>query len=492
MAYVTLGSAHAAVKIPECKGLLQYGDSVGMDPRYAADCQNALTAQGMLRPMAACTLLEAQTPAPIQTLARLYRRWYAPDDQHEVLVAAAGGQLYWMLPSGSRWTQLELPVGWEYPGYQSDVWSWAAYEINVEDRDAPVDVLLMSNAQDGMILIRGDSMTVSRIATPKKFSIIARYAERIWGGGIPDDPDMLVYSAPYDPFDWSQNDEIPEDGAGDVLQPSWDGDSFTALTAFGSQLIAFKRTRVWRVMGTDPGVYVFREQYGGGTPCPQTVAVDGSRILMLGREGILCYDGERAAAFQQEYAGRVFERMNKAALAQAAACLWRGTYYCALPLDDSPFNNAVLMYNTRENTWLLRTDVSVEAFLPTENALYFTSAETPGRIWLWQEDCMKTGTALPMRWVSGWQELGRSDISKRRFRLYLCAACDRETPIRLKVETENRTCAREIILRPGTRQRCIAFRIYGRRFRLIVESDGTSPWQLLGGMQLEMDVEEDG
>ena len=492
MAYVTLGSASAAVKIPECKGLLQYGDSVGMDPRYAADCCNAVTAQGVLKPAAACTLLKPQTPAPIQTLARLYRRWYAPDDQHEVLVAAAGGQLYWMLPSGTQWTRLDLPYGWEQEGYQSDVWSWAAYEINVENRDAPVDVLLMSNAQDGMILIRGDTMDVSRIATPKKFGIIARYAERIWGGGIPDDPDMLVYSAPYDPYDWSQNEEIPEDGAGDVLQPSWDGDSFTALTAFGSQLIALKRTRVWRVMGTDPGTYVFKEQYGGGTPCAQTVAVDGSRILMLGREGVMCYDGERVAPFHQEYAGRVFERLNTDALSEAAACLWQGTYYCALPLDNSPSNNAVLLFNTRENTWLLRTDVSVEAFLPTEDHLYFTSAQTPGRIWLWQEDCMKAGSAQPMRWVSGWQDLGRSDLSKRRFRLYLCAECDQETPIRLKVETENRTSVKEITLRPGAKQRLIAFRIYGRRFRLIVESDGSAPWQLLGGMQLEMDVEEDG
>ena len=97
MAHITLGSASATVKIPECKGLLQYGDSVGMDPRYAADCHNALTTQGMLRPMAVCTQLPADTPAPIRTLARLYRRWYAPNDQHEVLIAAAGGQLYWRL-----------------------------------------------------------------------------------------------------------------------------------------------------------------------------------------------------------------------------------------------------------------------------------------------------------------------------------------------------------------------------------------------------------
>ena len=75
MAYVTRSAAGAAMRIPECKGLFQYGDSMGMDPRYAADCCNAYTAQGVLKPMAACRLLMPQTPAPIgfQTVHSDYR-----------------------------------------------------------------------------------------------------------------------------------------------------------------------------------------------------------------------------------------------------------------------------------------------------------------------------------------------------------------------------------------------------------------------------------
>ena len=101
MAYVTRTQSGGTVRVPECRGLMQYGDGTGLDPRYAADCGNALTAKGVRKPMAPCVLLKPRTPAPIQTLARLYRRWYAPDDQHELLVAAAGGQLYWMLPEMS-------------------------------------------------------------------------------------------------------------------------------------------------------------------------------------------------------------------------------------------------------------------------------------------------------------------------------------------------------------------------------------------------------
>lgn len=491
MAYVTIGSASATVSIPEHKGLLQHGDSVGMDPRYAVECVNALTDQGVLRPVGACTLLPAQTPAPIQTLARLYRRWYAPDGQHEVLVAASGGQLYWMLPGGERWTKLAMPYGWTQMRYQSDVWSWVAYEINVADRDAPVDVLLMSNAMDGMICIRGDTMAVSSVATPKKFGVIARHAERIWGGGIPDDPDLLVYSAPYDPYDWSANEEIPEDGAGDVLQPSWDGDSFTALTSFGSQLIALKRTRVWRVLGTDPGQYVFKEQYGGGTPCPQTVAVDANRIFMLGREGVLCYDGESVVPFQQAFARQVFDRVHPDALSEAVACLWKGVYYCALALDGSMVNNAVLMFNTRENTWLLRTDVAVETFLPAQDALFFTSAHSPGRIWLWREDCLQTDTAQPMRWIGGWQDLGRHDLTKKHFEVSLSVECEADAAIRLTIETEKRRKTKTITMHPGGGQRCIRFRLYGRRFRLALESPGGVPWRLVGGVQIRMETEED-
>jgi len=63
---------------------------------------------------------------------------------------------------------------------------------------------------------------VEAVETPKKFGVITRHAERIWGSGIPSDPDMLVYSAPYDPLDWTANVEQPQDGAGDILQPSWD------------------------------------------------------------------------------------------------------------------------------------------------------------------------------------------------------------------------------------------------------------------------------
>lgn len=494
--YITASGSVVAVRIPEFRGLWQYGDSTGADPRYATEVSGALTTQGRLRPMARCAQLAPELPSAVSTLALLYRRWHTEQNRHEVLIAASDGQLYWAYPDSAGWTKMNLPQDWPALRYQSDDWSYVTYEINPSGSSAPVDVLLMSNAKDGMICVRGDDMTVSAVATPKKFGVIARYAERIWGGAIEDDPDMLAYSAPYDPFDWEQNTASPEDGAGEVLQPSWDGDSFMALIPFGGQLLAFKRTRLWRILGTDPGTYVFREQYGEGVAWPDTAAADGLRILMLGNEGVLRYDGESVSPYQPQYAADVFARVNRMALDKACACMYRGTYYCALPLDGAQDNSAVLQYDTQENTWLLREDVRVESFLPTEEALYFTSATTPGRLWKWREDCLADGAAQPMRWVGPWCDADAQQTVKSGFTVYLTVECAQQTEVKLSMQTERKTQTKTLVCRPPReggqpRQRRIPFSVRGRRFRLIVESAGEQPWQLAGGVRIEADLEAD-
>lgn len=496
---ISLGAYSGTLTIPEFKGLNQYGDGIGTDSRYAVDAVNALTTEGILRPMAACELLPASLPKPLQTLAVLHRRWYAVDEMKDVLIASSDGQLYYANANAAEWKRLPLPSGWHQEYYDSDEWSWVSYEINPDDGSAdtaPIDVLLLSNAKDGMILVRGDNLTTEMVPTPKKFGIITRHAERIWGTAIDDDPDMLVYSAPYDPFDWEQNNEYPEDGAGDIMQPSWDGDSFAALTTFGSQLIALKRTRVWRVLGTNPGEYIFKEQYGGGTQYAKTLAVDGTRMLMLGRDGLVQYNGESVAPYYQDYARLVFDRMNRSALDQAVGCLYRNTYYCALPLDGSPVNNAVLMFNTVERTWLLRDDVKVESFLPTENALYFTSASYPGRIYRWNEDCWDDSNPTSLRWVSGWQDFGRHDIAKGSFTMYLTVECEEPVELQLSIQTEKKLKTKTVVFNPPAagqypKQRRVVFGGNGRRFRVLIESNGTARWRLIGGVQIEAETDMD-
>lgn len=500
--YNSVGSYNATSTIPEFKGLMQYGDGINANTCFAVDAKNVETKGGVLQPAAACSLLPPQLPAPIETLARLYRRWYSGADK-EILVAASGGSLYYMLPDDDAWTEFGMPAGVD--SFASNRWSWVSYEINPQGSDASVDVLLLSNAIDGMVMVRGDNMTISLVDTPKKFGVIERYAERIWGGAIPDDPDMLMYSAPYDPTDWEANAEHPEDGAGEISQPSWDGDSFTALRAFGSQLIAFKQFRVWRILGTDPGEYTFKEQYGGGAAYEGTIAVDNEQILMLNALGPEVYDGLAVSPFQQEYCRAVWNRMNKEAVRGAAAVLWHNKYYCAIPIDSSTINNAVVVYNPMDGTWLLRDDVSVERFLGTDDKLYFTSSTTPGRLWFWREDSWETGeaTSSPTKWMTPWNDMGIKNIVEGAYDIYLlCEVKTAPATLKVSVQTEKRVKTKSFTVQPLTaaelaagksyKQKRLHFFGYGRRFRLIIETDGSAaPWRLASGVLIIADIEAD-
>lgn len=437
-------------------------------------------------------------PVKIETLAVLHRRWYTGDDaSSDVLVAAAGGVIYWMLPGGSAWTALAHPDGGAV-AFESNTWSWVQYETApATPEDDPIDVLILSNQDDGMIYIRVDdtAKTITKVATPKNFGVIARHNERIWGGDIAEDPDMVVYSAPYDFTDWAQNSEIPADGAGDIQQPTWDGDSFTALQQLGSHLIALRRNTVWRILGTDPGEWVWKQQYGGGTAYENTIAVDGERILMLGKRGLLQYDGLSVTPYKPENLVDFWATMNIAALEQSCACLYKGKYYLSVPTGTSVTNNAIVVYDTREQTWLLRTGLAVEAWLPTDSGLFFTTVSEPGCIALWGEDVWTSGTAAtPCQWVSPWIDLGRKDIRKGGWQVYFTVESKAAGTLKISLETEKKLKSKTYsfsALSGHAKQKALSFGGSGRRFRLIIESTGTAAWRLVGGIQIVAEIDPD-
>ena len=463
------------------RGIRQDGDGENMSLSYAWEAENCDTRGGGLRPVTVGEAWEGELPAPIGTLMRLYRRFYGGTEEKEVLVAAAGKELYTRLGKAGSWERVSGIT------LQSDNLDWVTYEVNREgDRD-PVDVLLMTNEKDGMICLYGDDLHGALIDTPRKFGILARHAERIWGGAVTGFPDKLMYSAPYDPFNWAQNDEIPEDGAGEIDQPSWDGDGFIALRPFGSQLLALKRNRIFRILGTDPGSYLLKEQYGGGTAAENSAVVSGAYVYMLGLDGLLRYDGTSADPYCQREVWGVWDRVNKAALSGACGAVWRDRVYMAVPLDGSEINNGILEYDLREKSCMLRTGVSVKAFLPMEGDLLYTSARAPGRVL-----SILGGEALGVRWVSGFQDLGAKNVVKSGFTAYLAVEAEQDMTLRVTVETEKRVKTKAVMIRardPKTRR--VRLSGSGRRFRVKLEAEGKADWRLPGGAQLRIETDED-
>ena len=510
MAYYSLHAYDADVWIPEFAGLRQ-DDEIAQDLRFAIHAENVETFRGVLQPMAAPEVLDYSfSGVKIETLAKFHRRWYTGTGSKDWMVIAAGGKLYYKqsLNTGA-FTQLPYPTG--VTAWQSNVWSFVTYEINPAGSSSPVDVLLMSNEKDGMIIItppytatvNHPNWTVDKVDTQgKKFGVIERYAERIWGGAIPEDPDMLMYSRPYDPTNWTAatSEEEPEDGAGDISQPSWDGDSFTGLRAFGNQLLAFKKTRVWRILGTDPGEYTFKEQYGGGAPFIGTVAVDTERIFMAEKDGMSVYDGLSVSPFQRPMIERIWKRVNRAAMEQMCAVLYKNRYYLSVPLDSDTANNALIVYSVEEGTFLLYTDIHIESLLATEDALYATSSTVPGKIIVLKEDSWETGVSSGKltRWETAWIDFGRKSMAKGGYEIYFSPEV-KGGPVtfRFTIETEKKRKSKQVTVQTTTfkaKQKRVRFGGSSRRFRFIIETLNQPShvvWRLIGGIQMVVETDPD-
>lgn len=219
--------------IPTPKGVYQAAGDTNINTDYAYLAQNIRTERGLLASSYGTSRAFPALGAQIETLARFYRRT-RPDDA-DVYVAAAGGAIYTYTMGTEGWVKRS-------EGYKSDVWSSVTYETT--EGGATVDILILSNAKDGMIAVYGSDLRVEKKAltigdayAEVKFATLGRHAERIWGTGAEGYPDSIFYSRPYDPFNWTNVAETPELGGGVINQPTWDGDKFIALEPFGGYQI---------------------------------------------------------------------------------------------------------------------------------------------------------------------------------------------------------------------------------------------------------------
>ena len=578
MAYSPLYNTH--VTIDSFRGIDQSGDGYNLSLRYATDMENVNIEGGGFQPMRSGVLIPQTLAKPIGTLAYLHRRF--GQDTGTLLVAVSDGRVYTKLLDGDDdWVE-------RYTGLSVNDCDWITYEVStyalysntktyqpgerctilsdpadeysdripyrctvaIDTAEAwnpdhweeitqtdPVDILLFSNAVDGMYCLYGDTLDIAPVETPKRFGVLARYNERIWGGGITGDPDMLVYSAPYDPFDWEAQIEIPEDGAGDIQVPTWDGDSFVALRQYGSDLIALKRNSIWRVYGTNPGEFTVQRQYGGGALVENTVAVYNGYAYMLGEYGLLRYDGSGAYAFMQnsvqgimrdrvkheitalleysetrvymlgdicshegavyrcivsinhaeEWTAAHWEEISGDPVSRACAGMWNGVYCLALPFYGSANNNAILQYDTRSGAFSLRTDVSVDSFLQINERLFYTSADYPGAVYELDD---RKGRVKHVKWVSGYQDLGLKSSIKSAFTVYFYAETEVPVTLRLGLRTEKKLKQKVVTAKPGKMTRA-HLNTQGRIFRLEIESITAVPYVIAGGIKIDLELDPD-
>ena len=466
-------------RITDFKGVWQAAGDSALSAKYAYDAQNVSTLRGALSSAPGFSAFlppiePVETPGeyvPIGTLARLYRRKSELEEAaREVFVACTLDGIFTYTAADGGWTRrLAGPL-------YSDAWDWVTYE------EAGDDVLILTNAQDGMKALYGADLRIESKETPVKFGVLGRHAERIWGAGVEDEPDSLYYSCPYDPFNWAADEENPEMGGGQILQPTWDGDRFIALRSLGAYLIALKTRSIYQVRGTDPSSFVITQEYGADAPdAENTIAVDGARMFyMTGRE-IGVYDGVSAQLLAKDALCMSVTSSDP----DAAGAICGHVYYLALPKEGK-----IVEFDTTRSTFMIRTGIHVRAFLESDGELYFTSGTDPYRVYRYATGADYDGQPIPCKWQTGWFESGGQYVRKEFFLLRFYARGGEGAVLRATLETEERRKERAVSLRPEGKAYRIRFPVRGVRWRLTLESEGVQPFSITGGLEVSADDEK--
>lgn len=489
------GGYEGRFSIPAPKGVYQAVGDTNLATEYAYRAQNIRTERGLLASASGTSRAFPALGGPIETFTRFYRR-NRPDDP-DVFVAASGGALYTYTMGTEGWVK-------RAEGFSSDRWSTVTYEAVEDGRTA--DLLILSNAKDGMIALYGNDLRVERKPlrigdgeSEVRFAVLGRYAERIWGTGAPGYPDSVFYSRPYDPFTWTDVPETPEVGGGVINQPTWDGESFLAICPFGGYLLAIKPSTVFEIRGTDPGSFTISEAYGSDGPMQErTICCDGANLLFLTGGGLGVYDGQTTRLVSRDALCETMDMRMEGAETLATACVAGHVYYLALCVrasggDVLRENNTVIEYDTERGTFMLRTGLRVKDFYALDDKVYFTQADAPHEVLRYGDAAAGgyVGEAMECVWETAWLDLGKAYV-KRDFELRFTADADEEdVPIELTVETERRAKTRTVLLHRRRLDMRVRVQLSGARVRLRIRSHArAAQWRIYGGVQVEYTTDE--
>lgn len=488
-------SYQGSFTIPTPKGVYQAAGDTNINTDYAYEAYNIRTERGLLASAYGTSRAFPALGAPIETLTRFYRRT-RPDDA-DVYVAAAGGAIYTYTMGTEGWVQ-------RASGFNSNVWAYVTYEA--VENGATVDILILSNAKDGMVAVYGSDLRVESKAltigdeyAEVKFAELGRHAERIWGTGADGYPDSVFYSRPYDPFDWTEVAETPELGGGVINQPTWDGDKFIALRAFGGYLLAIKSRTIFEIRGTDPSSFTITEAYGTDGPVEaRSVCTDRTSMLYLSQDGIGLYDGSTLRMLSRDALYETMRMRMDGMDSAARACVNKHVYYLAMAVKENEIdhileNNTIIEYDTERGTFMVRKGLLVKDMFATGGAVYYTQAAEPYDVMRYNDVGANSYTGEPIEslWETPWLDLGKAYM-KRDFVLRFTAESDEtDTPLELEIITERRQKKRVIMLQPTRKDYRVKIQLAGVRMKLRIAS-GTkaSGWRIFGGIQVEYSLDE--
>lgn len=352
------------------------------------------------------------------------------------------------------------------------------------------DTLLLADGLGRVLKFDGSAFTEFGSAegcSDINVNYLAMFRSRLFAAGDAEHPDRLYYSklpgGERSIEDWGPDADSPSVEGGHIEIGAAGGDPITALSAMSNQLLIFKKSSVWRLIGDRPGNFTVELISRDSFPVfGLAAAVYRDVIYYVTKEGLCSFNGVDASPLPDA-------RMIKGIMESADVSDTR-----LAVAGDRLFFTVKIGYETRliEYDPVLRRYMQYGGFFARDivnegGALIV--ADSRRYLEKWGEGGDFDGLPVYAYWTTPYTDLGEKSAIKALRALYLRGRSYGDGRVAVTATVGTTEESTSILLPESVSETAeIKLRNEGRVFRLRLANDLGGRFSLTGGIELAMSV----
>lgn len=314
------------------------------------------------------------------------------------------------------------------------------------------------------------------------------YYSRLFSAGDPDNPSRLYWSQPPGDTrtieDWSMDDASDLTGGGYVEIGQTSSDPIVGLCALSNQLIIFKQSSIYRLLGDRPANFRITSVNKDVERMVNTALVaHGDIPYWLTRGGLYYHDGQSANLSAS--ARQIRDILADADLSMCKGAENRDRLYFTIKQSDG---DAIIVYDMKERTYMLRNGFNVVDICAYEGTLYMINDQR--YVYQWDKSTTYDGEQIHAHWNTPFTDAGTMSVTKVLTTLYLRGEGE---AVRIRYRIGPFSHDDVYHMQPDTGEVLIVpLQNEGRVFGLEISNEAGSHFRILGGVDLRFMMKENG
>ena len=467
-------------RIERFVGLDQSRDESLISPAFSPDAINMDVSDGVLAVTKGFSKL---FPARVPQVGaeRLDRITFFHSADKNIPMVISGGYIYTYDEENEEWTRsYSYSLVLENPRHYSVLMT----------RIGTSDVMLIADGANPILKFDGENFSLfgsqagcSNICV----RYIAMYRGRLFAAGDFDNPNRLYYSKlPGDGRtieDWGYDEASPSVEGGHIEIGTTSGDPITAICSISNQLLIFKKSTIYRLIGDRPGNFTVELIEADSTFVSDTAtAVRRDLVFFVTSDGLRCFNGVDTATMpDSRLIKRILESADTSETRMAAV---GDSLFFTLSVGNE---KRLIEYDIVNRSYMQYGGFGVDDIASEDGRLIIGSSAR--YLEKWGEGGDFDGVPINAHWRVPLTDLGDKASVKSPHELFLRGTSEGGAPIRIETRVGAHRETFERLL-PETEEEVldVPLKHEGRTLGLEISNVNGGRFRIVGGLELDIGV----